>query len=177
MKLHELQPNFGAKRSKKRVGRGPGAGQGKTAGKGTKGQSVRQGAGGKLYRQGGNLPFFRRLPFMRGEGFTPPSRVEYNEVNKDGVKYIDNIALSTTIEEMINHIDTNGTIKVYQIREQKSKRRRRASRIPNEARLSASPPAAPRLECGLRQNVRRHVGPKASRPLSPMRHAGLKASA
>ena len=81
MKLHELQPNFGAKRSKKRVGRGPGAGQGKTAGKGTKGQSVRQGAGGKLYRQGGNLPFFRRLPFMRGEGFTPPSRVEYNEVN------------------------------------------------------------------------------------------------
>ena len=45
MKLHELQPNFGAKRSKKRVGRGPGAGQGKTAGKGTKGQSVRQGAG------------------------------------------------------------------------------------------------------------------------------------
>ena len=41
------------------------------------------------------------------------SIVEYNEVNKDGVKYIDNIALSTTIEEMINHIETNGTIKVY----------------------------------------------------------------
>lgn len=81
MKLHELQPNEGAKRSKKRVGRGQGAGQGKTAGKGTKGQAVRQGAGGKLYRQGGNLPFFRRLPFMRGEGFTPPNRVEWNEVN------------------------------------------------------------------------------------------------
>ncbi len=81
MKLHELQPNEGAKRSKKRVGRGLAAGQGKTAGKGTKGQGVRQGAGGKLYRQGGNLPYFRRLPFMRGEGFTPPNRVEYNEVN------------------------------------------------------------------------------------------------
>ena len=81
MKLHELTPNVGAKTSKKRVGRGPAAGQGKTAGKGTKGQGVRQGAGGKLYRQGGNLPFFRRLPFMRGEGFTPPNRVEYNEVN------------------------------------------------------------------------------------------------
>lgn len=81
MKLHELQPNEGAKRSKKRVGRGPGAGQGKTAGKGTKGQAVRQGHGGHLYRQGGNLPFYRRLPFMRGEGFTPPNRVEYNEVN------------------------------------------------------------------------------------------------
>ena len=89
MKLHELQPNFGATRSKKRVGRGPGAGQGKTAGKGTKGQSVRQGAGGKLYRQGGNLPFFRRLPFMRGEGFTPPSRVEYNEVNVEMLERFD----------------------------------------------------------------------------------------
>ena len=89
MKLHELQPNWGAKRSKKRVGRGPGAGQGKTAGKGTKGQSVRQGAGGKLYRQGGNLPFFRRLPFMRGEGFTPPSRVEYNEVNVEMLERFD----------------------------------------------------------------------------------------
>ena len=90
MKLHELQPNWGAKRSKKRVGRGPGAGQGKTAGKGTKGQSVRQGAGGKLYRQGGNLPFFRRLPFMRGEGFTPPNRVEYNEVNVEMLERFDN---------------------------------------------------------------------------------------
>ena len=89
MKLHELQPNFGAKRSKKRVGRGPGAGQGKTAGKGTKGQAVRQGAGGKLYRQGGTLPFFRRLPFMRGEGFTPPSRVEYNEVNVEMLERFD----------------------------------------------------------------------------------------
>ena len=89
MKLHELQPNFGAKRSKKRVGRGPGAGQGKTAGKGTTGQSVRQGAGGKLYRQGGNLPFFRRLPFMRGEGFTPPNRVEYNEVNVEMLERFD----------------------------------------------------------------------------------------
>ena len=81
MKLHDLQPNEGAKRDKKRVGRGPSAGQGKTAGKGTKGQAVRQGHGGHLYRQGGNLPFFRRLPFMRGEGFTPPARVEWNEVN------------------------------------------------------------------------------------------------
>jgi large subunit ribosomal protein L15 len=81
MKLDDLKPNEGAKHRKKRVGRGLAAGQGKTAGKGTKGQSVRQGAGGALYRQGGNLPFYRRLPFMRGEGFTPPNRVEFNEVN------------------------------------------------------------------------------------------------
>ncbi len=81
MKLHELIPNEGAKKARKRVGRGIAAGQGKTAGHGTKGQGARSGEGGHLYRQGGNLPFYRRLPFMRGEGFTPPNQVEYNEIN------------------------------------------------------------------------------------------------
>jgi large subunit ribosomal protein L15 len=83
MKLHDLTPNPGSKKNRKRVGRGISAGQGKTAGRGTKGQGARAGSGGKLYRQGGNLPFFRRLPFMRGKGFTPPNQVEYNEVNLD----------------------------------------------------------------------------------------------
>ncbi|HZW02387.1 MAG TPA: 50S ribosomal protein L15, partial [Anaerolineaceae bacterium] len=54
---------------------------GKTAGRGTKGQGSRSGEGGHLYRQGGNLPFYRRLPFQRGEGFTPPNQVEFNEIN------------------------------------------------------------------------------------------------
>jgi large subunit ribosomal protein L15 len=83
MKLHELVPNPGSKKNRKRVGRGISAGQGKTAGRGTKGQGSRSGEGGNLYRQGGNLPFYRRLPFMRGQGFTPLNRVEYNEVNLD----------------------------------------------------------------------------------------------
>lgn len=83
MKLHDLKPNPGAKKERKRVGRGIAAGQGKTAGRGTKGQGARSGEKGNLYRQGGNLPFFRRLPFMRGIGFTPIHRVEYNEVNLD----------------------------------------------------------------------------------------------
>jgi large subunit ribosomal protein L15 len=83
MKLHDLKPNEGSKKNRKRVGRGISAGQGKTAGRGTKGQGSRAGSGGNLYRQGGNLPFYRRLPFIRGEGFTPPSQVEYNEVNLD----------------------------------------------------------------------------------------------
>lgn len=81
MKLNDLVPNEGAKKQRKRVGRGISAGQGKTSGKGTKGQSSRSGEGGHLYRQGGNLPMYRRLPFIRGEGFTPPNQVEYNEVN------------------------------------------------------------------------------------------------
>jgi large subunit ribosomal protein L15 len=83
MKLHDLVPNLGSKKNRKRVGRGISAGQGKTAGRGTKGEGARSGQGGSLYRQGGNLPFYRRLPFMRGQGFTPLNRVEYNEVNLD----------------------------------------------------------------------------------------------
>ena len=83
MKLNDLKPNSGAKKDRKRVGRGISAGQGKTAGRGTKGEGARSGSGGRLYRQGGNLPIFRRLPFVRGKGFTPPYEVEFNEVNLD----------------------------------------------------------------------------------------------
>ena len=83
MKLHDLVPNVGSKKNRKRVGRGISAGQGKTAGRGPKGEGSRSGQGGHLYRQGGNLPFYRRLPFMRGQGFTPRNQVTYNEVNLD----------------------------------------------------------------------------------------------
>ena len=83
MKLNDLRPNPGSKKERKRVGHGISAGQGKTCGRGTKGQNARAGEGGRLYRQGGNLPFFRRLPFVRGKGFTPPYEVEFNEVNLD----------------------------------------------------------------------------------------------
>jgi large subunit ribosomal protein L15 len=83
MRLHDLVPNAGSKKNRKRVGRGISAGQGKTAGRGTKGQGSRSGEGGRQYRQGGNLPFYRRLPFMRGEGFTPPNQVTFNIVNLD----------------------------------------------------------------------------------------------
>lgn len=83
MKLHDLKPNEGSRKDRKRVGRGTAAGQGKTAGRGTKGQNARAGGGTPLYHQGGNLPFFRRLPFVRGKGFTNLNRIEYNEVNLD----------------------------------------------------------------------------------------------
>jgi large subunit ribosomal protein L15 len=83
MKLNDLVPNLGSTHPRKRKGQGNSAGQGKTAGRGTKGQASRAGAGGHIYRQGGNLPFYRHLPFMRGEGFTPPFRRTFNEVNLD----------------------------------------------------------------------------------------------
>lgn len=81
MKLHDLKPNEGSTRRRKRVGRGHSAGQGKTAGRGMKGQGARAGGGTRLYHQGGNLPFFRRLPFKRG--FTPLNQVTWNEINLD----------------------------------------------------------------------------------------------
>jgi len=81
MKLNDLVPNVGAKKARKRVGRGISAGQGKTCGRGTKGQGSRAGGSVRLYHQGGNLPFFRHLPFIRGQGFTPPNQVQYSEVN------------------------------------------------------------------------------------------------
>jgi len=81
MKLHDLRPAPGAKKERKRVGRGISAGQGKTAGRGTKGQNARTGGGVKLYFEGGQLPLVRRLPFKRG--FTNIRRVEYAEVNLD----------------------------------------------------------------------------------------------
>ncbi len=83
MKLHDLKPQEGSKKNRKRVGRGISAGQGKTAGRGTKGQGSRSGGSTRLYHQGGNLPFYRRLPFVRGKGFTPLNSVTYNEVNLD----------------------------------------------------------------------------------------------
>ena len=78
MKLHDLQPRHGAKKRRKRVGRGISAGQGKTAGRGVKGYGARAGSGGKLYHQGGNLPFYRSLPFKRG--FTNINRIVWHEV-------------------------------------------------------------------------------------------------
>ncbi|MEW6717326.1 MAG: 50S ribosomal protein L15 [Chloroflexota bacterium] len=81
MKLHDLKPNPGKKKERKRVGRGIAAGQGKTAGRGTKGLGARSGGGTPLWHQGGNVPFFRKLPFMRGKGNTRRNKVVFHEVN------------------------------------------------------------------------------------------------
>lgn len=62
MKLHELKPNEGSVKNRKRIGRGPGSGTGKTSGKGHKGQNARSGGGVRPGFEGGQLPLFRRLP-------------------------------------------------------------------------------------------------------------------
>lgn len=79
MKLHDLRPDPGSKKKRKRVGRGIAAGQGKTAGRGTKGQGARAGGGKGPYFEGGQLPLFRRLPFKRG--FTNINKIHYVPVN------------------------------------------------------------------------------------------------
>jgi large subunit ribosomal protein L15 len=81
MKLHDLRPPKGAKKKRKRVGRGIAAGQGKTAGRGTKGQNARSGGGVSPYFEGGQLPLVRKLPFARGVGFRNPWKREYKPVN------------------------------------------------------------------------------------------------
>lgn len=62
MKLHELQPAPGSKKSRKRVGRGTGSGLGKTSGRGHKGQNARSGGGVRPGFEGGQNPLYRRLP-------------------------------------------------------------------------------------------------------------------
>ena len=84
MKLNDLKPVKGSVRKKKRMGIGIAAGQGKTAGRGTKGQGARRGGGKGPYFEGGQLPLVRRLPFKRG--FTNIFRIEYQEVNVDSLE-------------------------------------------------------------------------------------------
>ena len=78
MNLHDLSPARGAKKRRKRIGRGPGSGHGKTATKGHKGLLARSGGGKRPGFEGGQMPLVRRLPKF---GFTNPSRVEYAIVN------------------------------------------------------------------------------------------------
>lgn len=78
MKLHELSPAEGSKHARKRVGRGPGSGIGKTSGKGEKGQKSRTGYSGRPGFEGGQMPLVRRVP---KRGFTNIWRTEYAVIN------------------------------------------------------------------------------------------------
>lgn len=80
MKLHELKPSEGSRKERNRVGRGTGSGNGKTSGRGHKGQKARSGGGVRLGFEGGQLPFFRRIP---KRGFTNINRKEFAIVNLD----------------------------------------------------------------------------------------------
>ena len=78
MKINELSPAAGSRRGRKRVGRGPGSGHGKTSCRGHKGQNSRSGGGVRPGFEGGQMPIHRRLP---KRGFKNPFRKEYSVVN------------------------------------------------------------------------------------------------
>jgi large subunit ribosomal protein L15 len=87
MKLNALMDNFGARKGIKRVGRGMGSGYGKTAGRGHKGQKARSGSRNQLIFEGGQTPFFRRIPKI---GFNNPFAKNYAEINLGDIqKFVD----------------------------------------------------------------------------------------
>lgn len=100
MRLNELRDNPGATKSKKRVGRGPGSGKGKTAGRGIKGQKSRSGVAINGY-EGGQMPLYQRLP---KRGFNNISSKKYAVINLGILqKFIDNgkIDIKTTVTEKV----------------------------------------------------------------------------
>lgn len=85
MKLHTMHPNEGATQTRKRVGRGPGSGLGKTSGKGHKGQNARSGGGVRPGFEGGQLPLFRRLPkrgFSNAQFKTRYATINLSDLNR-----------------------------------------------------------------------------------------------
>ncbi len=93
MQQHDLRPNPGARRPKKRVGRGNATGQGTYAGKGVKGQKAREGV--RRGFEGGQNPIQKRMPYKRG--FTNYFRVEYETVN---VGRLEELELDGVIDQL-----------------------------------------------------------------------------
>jgi len=98
MKLHELKPTSGATSNRKRVGRGPGSGTGKTAGSGHKGQKARSGGKVRVGFEGGQTPLFKRL---RKVGFKNPHRKVYSVVNIDALNRYED-GTTVTPEMLLN---------------------------------------------------------------------------
>ncbi|WP_339305775.1 50S ribosomal protein L15 [Paenibacillus sp. FSL L8-0435] len=103
MKLHELSPSPGSRKERKRLGRGPSSGTGKTSGRGHKGQNSRSGGGVRPGFEGGQNPLYRRLP---KRGFVNPTRKEYAVVNTED---LNSFAAGTEVTP--EFLMTNGVVK------------------------------------------------------------------
>ena len=137
MKLHELKPNERSVQTRKRVGRGPGSGLGKTSGKGHKGQNARSGGGVRPGFEGGQLPLFRRLPkrgFNNYEFRTEYAIVNVGDLNdfkdgsvielsnlkesglvkkeKDGIKILGNGELTKKLTVKANKFSSTARVKI-----------------------------------------------------------------
>ena len=98
MKLHDLRPADGSTKKRKRVGRGTGSGRGKTSTRGIKGQNSRTGGGVRLTFEGGQLPYVKRLPKMRG--FNNRFKVYYTPVNLDSLELVFDSGASVSPESL-----------------------------------------------------------------------------
>ncbi len=108
MKLNELRDNPGATKSRKRIGRGPGSGTGKTGGRGIKGQKSRSGVAIKGY-EGGQMPLYQRLP---KRGFNKPNRKKFAVVNLGLVqKFIDEKKLDTKADITEDALVASGLVR------------------------------------------------------------------
>jgi large subunit ribosomal protein L15 len=117
LKLHELKPAEGSRKERNRVGRGIGSGNGKTSGRGQKGQKARSGGGVRPGFEGGQTPLFQRLP---KRGFTNINRKEYAIVNleklnrfEDGTEVTPELLLETGVVSKLKagiKVLGNGTI-------------------------------------------------------------------
>lgn len=136
MKLHELKPAPGSRHTKKRVGRGIGSGNGKTAGRGHKGQNARSGGGVRPGFEGGQNPLYRRLPkrgfhnftrkeyavvnveelnkFAAGSEITPETLMESGIVNdpKSGIKILGNGDLTVNVIVKANKFSQSAVDKI-----------------------------------------------------------------
>lgn len=140
MKLHELRPQDGSVKTRKRVGRGIGSGTGKTSGKGQKGQNSRSGGGVRIGFEGGQLPLFRRLSkrgftnarfktvyatinvgdlnnFEEGTVITPELLLETGLVKKqlDGIKVLGNGELTKKITVKANQFSKSAIEKIEKL--------------------------------------------------------------
>jgi large subunit ribosomal protein L15 len=110
--LHNLSPAPGSHRDRKRIGRGPGSGTGKTSGKGHKGSKARAGhhgpGGGKPHFEGGQMPLTRRLP---KRGFTNPFREENNVIRLDQLALLDGEVTEETLRAA-GLVKRKGAVKV-----------------------------------------------------------------
>lgn len=108
MKLHELHDNEGANRKKKRIGRGPGSGKGKTGGRGIKGQKSRSGVAINGY-EGGQMPLYQRLP---KRGFNNRNSKSYSVVNLGLIeKFIDAGKLDAKVEITEDTLVASGLVR------------------------------------------------------------------
>lgn len=95
LKLNELKPANGTRKTRRRVGRGQGSGRGCTAGYGNNGHKARSGSSTKLYFEGGQTPLTRRVP---KRGFFSPFKLEYQIVNVSSLEKIGSTEKEITIE-------------------------------------------------------------------------------